>query len=273
MWPDGDGPHPAVVLAHGFGGVKEARLETYAEPFVAAGFVAVVFDYRHFGGSSGEPRQLLSVRRQLEDWRAAVSFTRDLPAVDAERVALWGTSFAGGHVVVTAARDPRIAAVVAQVPFADGLRTALVLPPRSALKVTGAGIGDLLHSTVGGAPVCIPLVGPPGSLAAMATPQAVDGYPRLMESLEVRDDVLARIGLRIPTFRPIRYARDVRCPLLVQAGDHDDLTTAAAAEAMARRAPRGRFSSFPTGHFGLYFAPWFERAVEEQVGFLLKHVR
>src|SRR5206468_5312028 len=117
--PEREGPYPIVVLAHGFGALREARLWAYAERFAAAGMAALVFDYRHFGASGGEPRQLLDVSRQLADWAAAVAFARGLDGVDAERVALWGTSLSAGHVVSTAADDPRVAAVVAQVPFAD----------------------------------------------------------------------------------------------------------------------------------------------------------
>jgi dienelactone hydrolase len=62
--PDGPGPHPVVVMAHGIGGVKAAGLAPFAERFAAGGFAATVFDYRHWGRSSGQPRQLLSIRRQ-----------------------------------------------------------------------------------------------------------------------------------------------------------------------------------------------------------------
>ena len=108
---------PAVVMAHGFTAVRDQRLTAYAEAFASAGFAVLLFDYRHFGDSEGEPRQLLDVGRQLQDWEAAIATVRDLPDVDPERVALWGTSFGGAHAQATAARDPRIAAVVAQVPF------------------------------------------------------------------------------------------------------------------------------------------------------------
>jgi dienelactone hydrolase len=70
---------------------------------------SVVFDYRHFGDSEGEPRELLSIRRQREDWRAALAFARSLPDVDGERVVLLGTSFGGGHAIVTAAAEGRAA--------------------------------------------------------------------------------------------------------------------------------------------------------------------
>src|SRR3712207_3531628 len=96
--PHGGGPHPAIVMGHGPGGVRHMRLDAYAERFSAAGFVVLLFDYRHWGDSAGEPRQLLDIGRQLDDWRAAFRFARALDGVDVERVALWGTSFAGGHV-------------------------------------------------------------------------------------------------------------------------------------------------------------------------------
>ncbi|MEA2349594.1 MAG: hypothetical protein QOG86_535, partial [Thermoleophilaceae bacterium] len=143
--PDGGGPAPCVVLAHGWSGIREQRLDAYAERFADAGMAALVFDYRHFGASGGEPRQLLDVPRQLEDWRAAVAFARGLDGVDPERIALFGTSFSGGHVVSVAAGDDRIAAVVAQVPFADGLRNLLRLGVGHALRLAREGLLDLVR--------------------------------------------------------------------------------------------------------------------------------
>lgn len=77
--PEGPGPHPAVVLEHGLGAVKEMRLDAYAERFTAAGYACLVFDHRHFGASGGQPRQLLSVSRQLADWKAAIGYVRGRP--------------------------------------------------------------------------------------------------------------------------------------------------------------------------------------------------
>lgn len=54
-----------IVMAHSLGGVRQMRLDAFARRFSAAGCRCLVFDYRHFGASAGEPRQLLSVRRQL----------------------------------------------------------------------------------------------------------------------------------------------------------------------------------------------------------------
>ena len=71
--PQGSGPQhsaarPCVVMAHGFGATRDASLAPYAERFAAAGLAVLLFDYRHFGASDGEPRQLVSVRRQLDDY-------------------------------------------------------------------------------------------------------------------------------------------------------------------------------------------------------------
>ena len=78
--PDSGDPAPIIVMAHGLGAIKEMCLDAFAERFCDAGYACLVFDYRHFGASDGHPRQLLSVRRQLSDWAAAIAFARDLPA-------------------------------------------------------------------------------------------------------------------------------------------------------------------------------------------------
>ena len=60
---------PCVVLAHGFSGTMD-RLFPHAERFAAGGIAALVFDYRGFGESGGEPRQVVDFPSQLEDLRA-----------------------------------------------------------------------------------------------------------------------------------------------------------------------------------------------------------
>ena len=81
---------PIIVMAHGLGGVKTMRLDAFAERFADAGYACLVFDYRHFGDSDGEPRQLLSVHRQLADYDAAITYAKSLDGVDAARVVVWG---------------------------------------------------------------------------------------------------------------------------------------------------------------------------------------
>jgi len=96
--PEAERP-PVVILGHGLGGTREYGLEPYAQRFADAGIAALLFTYRHFGDSGGQPRQLLDIERQLGDWGAALAYARSRDGIDHDRIALWGTSFAGGHVI------------------------------------------------------------------------------------------------------------------------------------------------------------------------------
>ena len=130
--PDAGARPPIIVMAHGLGGVRHMRLGAFAERFADAGYACLVFDYRHFGASAGEPRQLLDIDRQLEDWRSAIAYAHTLDGVDPDRVVVWGTSFGGGHVIVTAAQDKRLAAAIAQCPFTDGFASSFAIPPSTS---------------------------------------------------------------------------------------------------------------------------------------------
>src|SRR4051795_7600062 len=134
--PDAERP-PLVILGHGLGATREYGLEPYAERFAEAGIAVLVFTYRHFGDSGGQPRQLLDIERQLGDWAAALAYARGLDDIDHERIALWGTSFAGGHFIEAAARDGAVAAVVSQCPFTDGLAPPRPPAPRSPAPPLG----------------------------------------------------------------------------------------------------------------------------------------
>ena len=271
--PDGEGPHPCVVLAHGFGGTREARLGAYAERFAEAGMAALVFDYRHFGDSGGEPRQLISISKQLADWRAAIAFVRSLEGVDPDRIALWGTSFSGGHVVGLAAEDDRIAAVISQAPFTTGAAALGAAGPKDTLRLTVGGLLDGLAAITGGEPMRIPIVAPPGRGAAMSQPGAYDGYRALFDDpASFRNEICGRAALTLATYAPARGAARVRCPLLVCAVGGDTVTPAAPALRMAKRAPQGKAIDYGSewGHFDIYVGELFERTIADQTAFLTR---
>jgi fermentation-respiration switch protein FrsA (DUF1100 family) len=112
-------------MAHGFAGVKEHGLERFARAFTDAGFVVLVHDHRNFGSSDGAVRHDIDPWRQIADWRRAISFLESLPGVDPASIGVWGTSYAGGHVLVLGATDRRIRAVVSQVPTISGYEQGL----------------------------------------------------------------------------------------------------------------------------------------------------
>ncbi|MEA2391854.1 MAG: uncharacterized protein QOK31_1963 [Solirubrobacteraceae bacterium] len=273
--PDGAAPTaPWVVLAHGWAGTRDARLDAFAERFVAAGLGALVFDYRHFGASEGEPRQLLDIRRQLADWSAAIAYVRGLEGVDPERVALWGTSFGGGHVITSAAGDSRLAAVVAHVPFADGLRNLPRLGASLVVRLVLAGLRDQLGALLRRPPHMMPAVGPPGSLGVMTSPDAEPGYLRIVPAgSRWRNETAARIALRIASYRPGRKAKSIRCPILFAIADDDAVTPPEFALDAAAAAPRSEVKRYPGGHFDLYVGEGFERSVADETEFLTRHLK
>jgi dienelactone hydrolase len=271
--PDGDGRVPGVVLAHGWTGVREQRLDVYAERFAGAGLAALVFDYRHFGASSGEPRQLLDIKRQLADWAAAIAFVRSRTEIDPGRVALWGTSFSGGHVIETAARDRRLAAVVAQVPFTDGLRNLPSLGLSLAPRLVAAGMRDQVGAVFGRPPHMVPSVGLPGSVAVMTTPDAEPGFRAIDPPGSTwRNEAAARIALRVGSYRPGRHAGRIAAPILFALAEDDAITPTALARAAAGRAPNAEVHTYPGGHFDIYVGATFERAVADQLEFLTRHL-
>ena len=92
---------PCVVLAQGISGTMD-RLLPHAERFASAGIAALVFDYRGFGESGGEPRQVVDLPSQQADLRAAIAWVRGHEDLDPGRVALWGNSLGGAHVISVA---------------------------------------------------------------------------------------------------------------------------------------------------------------------------
>lgn len=264
---------PLVILGHGLGGTREYGLEPFARRFAEAGMAALVFTYRHFGDSQGQPRQLLDIERQLGDWAAALVYSRGLDTIDRDRIALWGTSFGGGHVIEVAARDGGVAAVVSQCPFTDGLASLRAANPRSVTRALVPALRDEFARVRNRPPVTVPLVGPPGSGALMTSPDSPAGYRSLIPSgTRFEDRVAARIVNRIGLYRPGRSARKVTSPILFCICEADAVAPPEAALRYAATAPRGEVRRYPIGHFDIYLGQAFEDAVGDQTEFLRRHL-
>lgn len=271
------GPVPAIVMAHGLGSPRALRLFAYAERFAEAGYAAVVFDYRGFGDSEGEPRQVLDISMQHEDWKAALAFTRSLPGIDSDQVVAWGTSFGGGHVLTIAGGGEGLTAVIAQVPHVSGPAAVRATGFTSSLRIAPYALRDQLNALRRRAPVYVPLVAHPGDLGLMTTPDAVPGVERMMDESDLardayRTDVAARIGLRIGLYSPGRVASKITCPTLIQIARYDAITPRAVAERAARRIPRATVRTYDCSHFDPYVEPAFTTVVADQLAFLREHV-
>ncbi|HTQ21051.1 alpha/beta hydrolase [Mycobacterium sp.] len=270
----GDADVHLLVMAHGLGAVRTMRLDVYAERFSAAGYACLVFDYRHFGDSEGEPRQLLDIGMQLADWAAAVAYARTLDGIDDSRIGLWGTSFSGGHVIASAARLPGIAAAVAQCPFTDGFASIGAIKPLTAVRMTAAALRDMLRARLGKPPLMIPTAGRPGEVALMTAPDAYSGYLGLVpDGVVLRNEVAARIGVKVLAYRPGRSAAKIACPILFCVCETDSVAPAGPTLRYAAKAPRGEINTYPEGHFAIYVDEAFERVVADQLAFLDKHLK
>jgi cephalosporin-C deacetylase-like acetyl esterase len=263
--PESPSPAPCVVLAHGFGATRDAGLAEYARRFAAAGWAALVFDYRGFGASEGTPRQVLDIGAQLRDWAAAIAYVRGHRAIDGRTVVLWGTSFSGGHVLTTAARDHRIAGVIAQVPYLGLVRRRRLPQPR-VLTLAAKGVLDRIRRS---RPLTVPLLGEPGSAALLQAPGALARFESLLpENSLWRNAVAARIVLGLPRYRPGTVAAHVRCPVLFCACLRDTVTPPDLIAAAATAAPQGELVEYDAEHFVVYDSPLLDRSVADQLAFL-----
>ncbi|MFI6501814.1 alpha/beta hydrolase [Nonomuraea typhae] len=264
--PAGSEPVPCVVLCHGYSGTMD-RLFDHAEHFAAEGFAALVFDYRSFGESDGNPRRLADVDGQLADLRAAVAFARGHERVDAERVLLWGNSLGGAHVITVGASDPRIAAVVAQIPYNGFPKKVEGRSTGDTLRLLAAIVWDAVRGKLGLRPYYIPMVGRPGELAVAATSEA-DQHIQTLSGGQTswRNSVAPRGLLRMMRYRP--PAADLACPLLVCVAAEDRETPLELTRELAERAPHGELRAYPGTHFTFYTDPGLrERVVADQIDF------
>ncbi|CAJ1581922.1 alpha/beta hydrolase [[Mycobacterium] wendilense] len=269
--PDG---RPVVVMAHGLGATKDSALPGFAERLSAAGLDVVLFDYRNFGDSDGAVRQVISIRGQLADYRGAIQAARALPGVDPAKVIVWGVSFSGGHVFNVAADDPRVAGVIAMTPAPDGMAAAVQLlrnqGPLHLARSMAVGLRDVARAARRRPPVLAPIVGEPGSIAALTAPGALDKHLQMVGPTW-RNELAARIFLQVGNYRPIRRAKQVRVPMLMQVADYDRSAPPAAAMNAGVRA-RAEIRHYPCDHFDVYPGEaWFESVVTHQIEFLTRH--
>jgi fermentation-respiration switch protein FrsA (DUF1100 family) len=267
-------PVPCIIMGHGFGGTKDMIVESYALRYQEAGFAVLAFDYRHFGESEGEPRQLVLISYQLEDYTAAIAYARGLDEIDSARIALWGTSASGGYGIVIAAKDKNIACVVAQCPGLDHRASEQMFRKKLGighiLRLFVHGQRDMGRSRLGLSPHKIPIVGKPGTMAFFPISDAYDGY-RKLASKNFINEVCARVILRSHGFRPDKHIRDVRCPVLIQICDYDSLAPISARTEKELRK-YAEVKHYPIGHFEIYTGENFEKSVSDQIKFFKKHL-
>jgi uncharacterized protein len=257
-----------VVLCGGFGSTME-RLYPHAAAFAAAGFTALVFDYRNFGHSEGHPRQLVDLSGQLSDIRAAITYLRCRGDVNPDHIVLWGNSLGGAHVISVAAEDPLIAAVIAQIPFNGFPRRVAGRSGWDTTRLLGAILWDQLRGVLRLPPYYIPLVGEPGRVAVTNATEANELVATLPDGNTLWQNRTApRALLRMMRYHPSKAASRLSMPLLVCLAVDDQATPEPLARQLADQAPHGQLKRYPGTHFTFYHDEQTRRSVlADQIGF------
>lgn len=266
---------PVVVMAHGIAGEKTWRLPAFAREFASRGIATLVFDYRGFGDSDGQPRNLVDPARHVQDYRAALDHVRSLDSVG-DKVALWGSSLGAGHALSVAAEE-QVDAISLQVPFLDG-RAQTALRVRQAglrwfLRAGLAGLRDYFRTATFRSPNYVPVVGEPGEFAVLNSPGAKEGFTAMVPADEEWPNRLAaRLFLKVPFYRPLARAEVIECPALVVQATEDDVVPSGPIDDLVEVLPDVERVRYEIGHFDPYVEPAFERVVERQADFLERHL-
>jgi dipeptidyl aminopeptidase/acylaminoacyl peptidase len=211
---------PAIILCHGWGGVREHLNRAYAPQFASAGFIVLTFDYRGWGDSDSrlilkDPmpkldekgqatvrvqaiRELVDPFDQTEDIINAINFIEGEPGVDTSRIGLWGTSYGGGHVLYVAAHDDRVKCIVSQVGSMDSLSIAQNPVYKGGLERAHREALQRARGESGIDPV----------------PQGVDQYPNLRGTPYVS---------RMVKYRPVEFASQLKVPFLIIDAQKEEL--------------------------------------------------
>ena len=266
-----EGSYPGVVVCQGWTGIADT-IHKYGNRFAQRGMVAMTIDYRGWGESDGfvtmddrvktsdeNRRTITSTKvqikrtrlipmKQIEDIRSAISYIQGEPGVDRERIGLWGSSYAGGHVLFVASVDPRVKAIISQVPAISG--NGMTEGP---VSMSEADVEDWIKRSRGGAGAEV--------RTGFSQPRDVD-VETFRKAKEYRP------------FQRIAHIPESVAALFLLAENEElinnELNGIAAHEQF--NGPKKIVVYPEIGHFDIYIEDHFERASKEAADWLLAHL-
>ncbi len=260
---------PAVILCHGFSGIRTILLPPYAEEMAGSGFAALVFDYRGFGGSEGERGRLVPAEQRV-DIRNAITFMQSLDEVDPRRIGLWGTSFGGANAICTAAVDRRVKCLSVQITFGSGER------------MVGAGMGEeekqKLHATLDKAWQRAVVKNKPMMLAMEQI--LTDDDSRAFYARTVAEHPEFKTKLPLTTiresleYRPEECLERVRVPVMFIGATGDIVCPVAETHALYEKArePKGIVIIEGARHYDVYEGEFFKQSCGAALGWFKRYV-
>ncbi|HHP0375157.1 alpha/beta hydrolase [Acinetobacter baumannii] len=262
-----------IIMAHGFAGLRQFKLIQYAQRFAQAGYAVILFDYRYWGGSTGKPREMISINSQLEDWKTMIQYASTCKFIDNRRIVLWGTSLSGGYALSLASELKNIQAIMVQIPYVDGAETAKLYPLQRYPQALKLSSQDYMGSKMGLNPKRLPVVDQ-YKLCFMPTADSYYGYLSIVNpDYYWSGEVPARVFFNLMRYRPIQLVRQINIPVLFIAAQHDSLIPIESSrEAATNIAPFVSYHEWDMKHFDIYHGSWFEKAVTTQLEFLHQHI-
>lgn len=263
-----EGKTPAVVLAPGWTGTAKT-IAKFGARFADRGLVAMVIDYRGWGRSDGYAtvlgqtatedstrftevegtvriaRTRLLPLKQVEDFRNAISFIQGEPGVDADAIGIWGSSYAGGHMIAVASVDARVKAAVAQLPAIGGRGS-----PRGPVAMDAASAGDAVKRA---------REGMGGEFeTGFSMKRNID-----VETIQMNNE-----------YRPFHVVEQVAIPVLLIVAENDELVdNANNAFAAAELLENAEVLKIPgITHFEMYIDEAFEQASNTAADWFAKHL-
>jgi uncharacterized protein len=253
---------PAIILCHGFAGIKEFLLPKYAEFFAKSGFVVLAFDYSGFGESEG-PRGKLVPAMQVTDIKNAITYMQYLPEVDEDSIALWGTSFGGANAITAASTDKRVRAMVVQLTFSNGERLIKSSMDREGVKKLERTLAKAWErEVIKNKPV---LVSPTQILTDDESKafyeHALTKYPALATKIPITT-------LRhILKFKPVDYIQNIDIPIMIIAAKDDAVCPFSESEELYDKANTVKqfVALEDIGHYQVYEKEYFKKSADAAI--------
>ncbi|MDC1105986.1 alpha/beta hydrolase [Prolixibacteraceae bacterium] len=260
--------YPAVLVCHGFAGIKELLVDSYAKAFAEHGFVALTFDYRGFGESEGETT--IDPLNQVQDIYNATEYLRHQPFVDTDNISLWGSSLGGANVIIASALDSVYRSVCVQLTFGDGER--VVTNGNEETKAATLGMIRKLwgREVLNNKGMMVPLnkmLHDEQSLAFLK--ENADAYPALLSKIP--------FSTLKNTFRlkAEKFIALIDAPILIVGAGKDDVNPVAESKHLYERAvePKELFVVEEAGHYDAYKGASFEKIVQKQIAFFKANIK
>ncbi len=265
---------PCIIMSTGLNGTKDIILEKYALRFAKEGNAVITYDYRHYGESDGQPRQLYSANLQIEDLRAAVEFAKAHDAINTSKIVLWGTSAAGNYGIVVASKDATIAGVISQCATYDHKEDSRYFIQKYGyslfIRLFVHAQRDKGRMRFGLTPHVIPAYGREWTTALINTDGAYDSINELAKGSDLfKNELCARSLLMPHPPDAIKASVDVKCKVQIFVCENDLLVSPNSYHHLEQFVgDLLETIKYPIGHFDLYEGTYFEKSIAEQIRFV-----